>query len=69
MRLDDPEARREIVRLKHKHGLAFTPTADGAEFSHPTHGRCQIHLRNDRDDLAALLAWLREKRLEPPAHR
>ena len=63
----DPVARREIGRLRQKHRLSFTPTPGGGELSHPTHGHCQIRLSNDREDLAALLAWLREKGLEPPA--
>ena len=63
----DPVARREIGRLREKHGLLFTPTRDGAELSHPTqYGRCQVSLINDREDLATLLAWLRGKGLEPP---
>ena len=64
----DPVARREIGRLREKHGLSFTPTRGGGELSHPTqHGRCQLSLSNDRADLATLLAWLRGKGLEPPA--
>jgi len=62
----DSEARREIGRLRQKHRLSFTPTPGGGEFSHPAHGHCQIRLSDDREDLATLLAWLREKGLEPP---
>jgi hypothetical protein len=66
-RLNDPEARREMARLKEKHELFFRPTPDGGEFSHTRHGRCLIHLANDREDLAMLLVSLRDKGVEPAA--
>lgn len=60
-------ARAQVCYYATKHALVFTMNPGGGEFNHPTHGRCQVHMEDDQDDLDKLMAWLREKGLEAPS--